>query len=172
MLAPCCWSRGSNPSRSPQMRSSPSPRQVGFRGIDMLLRACGVGMNVEFEHVSWNCDRHAGIGNIDNTTDATLDRRAAEDDIGLFLRVAEFRQVIDGVDTGPTHRHGRIVLELLSGLVVDADALEHQEIPVVGIDGADLEQWIDQSVFVDPALDQLDMEMDPASHFDRPAEGD
>ena len=40
------------------------------------------------------------------------------------------------------------------------------------IDWADLEQRVGQSVFVDAALDDIDMQMDPSGHLDGSAEGD
>src|SRR5262245_8576586 len=131
MFAPCCWLAGIETIIDPHNRVSPSPRQVGFGGIDLLLRACRIGMNGKFEHVSWYRNRYASIRDVDDAPDTSLDRRTAEDDIGLLLRESEFRQIIDGIKTCPPHRHGGVIIELLARLVVDAHALEHQEIAIM-----------------------------------------
>ena len=113
----------------------------------MLLRTGSCWMDIELEHIGWNGHRHTGVGDVDDTSDPPLDRRAAENDVGLLLRVAELREILDRIEAGPPHRHRGIVVELLARLCRRRRSLEDQEVAIVRIDRADLEQRIGQPVF-------------------------
>ena len=80
----------------------------------MLLRTGSCWMDIELEHIGWNGDRHTGVGDVDDTSDPSLDRSTTENDVGLLLRVAELREIFDRIETGAPHRHRGIVVELLA----------------------------------------------------------
>src|SRR5262245_45959720 len=129
-------------------------------------------MNVELEHVGRDRYGNAGIGDVHDTSDSAFNRRASENDVSLLFRVAELGQILDRIKAGAAHRHCRVVVELLTRFVVNANPLKDEEVAVMRVDGADFEQWVDEAVFVDAALDKVDMQVDPAGHFDGAAEGD
>src|SRR5215216_4777288 len=170
--------RHSIPSEAPNRTSgapvdwSACPCEIDFRRVDLLLRATRIRVNVEFEHVRGQGHRHTGIRYVHHAANAAFYRRAPENHISLFLGVAEFRQIFDGIEAGPAHCHSGIIVELLAGLVVNADAFEDQKVAIMRINRADLEQGVGQTIHVDAALDNVDVQVDPSCHLDGSAEGD
>src|SRR4029079_16753953 len=100
-----------------------------------------------------------------------LARRGAEDRIGLRAGIAELLQIFDRVQTGLPVGDMDVEVMLLAGLV-DRDAFEDQIVLVVRRDWRRLEHGILDAVFGDAVLDDIDLQMKPARHFDGAAEGD
>src|SRR5690242_12193005 len=100
----------------------------------------------------------------------TLARRGAEDRIGLRAGVTELLQILDRIQAGLAIGDVNVEIMLLT-LLVNRDALEDQIVLVVRRDRRRLEHWILDAVFGDAILDQTDLDMQPARHFDGAAEG-
>ncbi len=115
--------------------------------------------------------RGAGVGHVDHAGDVALARRGAQDRIGLRAGIAELLEILDRVQAGlPV---GDVDVEvMLLAVLVDRDAFEDQIVLVVRRDRRRLEHGILDAVFGDAVLDDVDLDVQPAGHFDGAAEGD
>ena len=100
-----------------------------------------------------------------------LARRGSQDRIGLRTGIAELLEVLDRVQAGLPIGDMHVEVMLLA-LLVDRDAFEDQIVFVVRRDRRRLEYRILDAVFRYAVLDDVDLDMQPARHLDRAAEGD
>ena len=90
---------------------------------------------------------------------------------GLLGGVAEPLAILDGVEAGAAARDAR-AQGVRPALVVDGDALEDHALGVAGLDPSGLEARVEHAVTGHAALDQVDLQVDPARHVALAPEGD
>src|ERR1700722_3359736 len=139
--------------------------------LDVFDRTGRRRHDVEVEDFRREVQRCAGIRNIDDAADMALHRGNTENGVGLRTGIAELLQILDRIQAGLTIGDVNVEIMLLA-LFVDRDAFEDQIILVVRRDRRRLEDRILDAVFGDAVLDDLDLQMQPAGHLDRAAEGD
>src|SRR5262245_15545236 len=69
-------------------------------GAHLVWSACGRA-DVEVEDRGGDVDGGARVGDVDHAGQPSLDRRRAQDHVGLDVAVPELGQVVDGVQAGP-----------------------------------------------------------------------
>src|SRR6516162_1178391 len=144
----------------------PDPRR------DRVLWARGIRTDIEVENFRRNGERTAGVRDVDDAADSAFARRRAQDHVGLFAGVAEFLEILDGVQTSTPVRDVCVQIVLLARHLVNRDALKNQVFREPWFDGARLEDGIGDAVLLYAVLDQIDADINPAGHFDRATESD
>src|ERR1700731_976526 len=127
--------------------------------------------DVEVEDFRRQPQRRASVGHVDHAGDVALTRRRSQNRVSLRAGIAELLEVLDRVQASLPIGDMYIEVMLLT-LLVDRDALEDQIVLVVRRDWRRLEYGVLDAVFGDAVLDDVDLEMQPAGHLDRAAEGD
>src|ERR1700748_1448058 len=101
----------------------------------------------------------------------SLHRSRAQDRIRLCAGITELLEVLDRVQARLTIGNMHIEIMLLATFI-DGDTFEDQVILVVRRDRRWTEDRVLDAVLRHAALDEIDLEVGPARHFDRAAEGD
>jgi hypothetical protein len=68
--------------------------------------------DVELDHLLRHRHCDGVVRQVDDTGDTAPDEHGAEDDVGLLFRVAEVRQVVDGIEAGVAHPDIRVLAVL------------------------------------------------------------
>src|SRR3981081_524332 len=139
--------------------------------LDMLDRPGRRRHDVEIENLRRQIQRGTGIRNINDAADMSLHGSNTQDRIGLCPGIAELLEILDRIQACLTIGDMNIEVMLLAALV-DRDALEDQIVLVVRRDRRRLEYGILDAVFGNTILDDVDLEVQPARHFDGPTKGD
>ena len=100
-----------------------------------------------------------------------LHRCGAENGVGLRAGIAELLQIFDGIEAGLAISHVCVEIILLAGFV-HRYAFEDQVLLVFRLQCTGLEDGILHAVFGDTALDDVDLDVNPAGHLNGAAEGD
>ena len=127
------WYRTSDRRHAP-----PAPRSAGDRRHPAVgrHRAGRRRADVEVEDRRRQVERAAGVRDVDDAADAALDRRRAEQQVGLLAGVAELLEVLDRVQArAPVGDRG---VEVVVGRrsLVDRDPDEREELAVARLDAA------------------------------------
>src|SRR3712207_4498433 len=165
--------RGGRPGVRPHPAGG--PRSGGDADLPAVpaRRALATGPDVLVEDLRRQEDRAAGVGDVHHTADAALDRRGAEDQVGLLAGVAPLLQVADGVQAGVAVGQRRVHVDVRVVAVVDRDADEREELGVARLHPARHEDRVGgDAVGLHAALDEVDVEVDEAAHLDGAAEVD
>src|SRR5581483_4737247 len=125
---------------------------------------------VALEDLRWQVDRTACVRNIDDTAHPALHRSRAENDIRLFRSIATRLEVLDSIHTGVLVGNVSIHVMLLA-LLINGDALEYQEVGIARLQRTGSKDGVGHLKAVDAIFDQLNLEIDKASHLDSATEG-
>src|SRR5690606_10329001 len=91
--------------RGPCAYPARSGRHGHLAAVDEL-RALPAGPDVGVEDLRRQEERAAGVRDVEDAADPALDRRGAEDEVGLLPGVPPLLEVLDGVEAGVAVRLG------------------------------------------------------------------
>src|SRR5882757_591324 len=153
------------------LATSAGRREINASG-NARLRPAAIGPDIKIK--DRGRDRHGAtrIRNINDAAHPSLDRRRAEDHVGLLAAIAELLEVFDRIETGAAIRDVSVEIVLLACLLIDRDAFKDEVFRESRLERARLEYRIRNSVLGDPTLDEIHANIDIARHFDSAAECD